>query len=334
MELKIKEGWGGTRAKLIVSAIALVFSIIAALLMTFGLFLVPFLAAAFVLIFILERGNKKIFSIIISALSIAIDFIFNGIFSASSLTAVIAAVIIYIAITRGFLTKGEAALTVTMIISVVIALLILFSAFYVVGSFDFGLALEYYAELTDNMRELWVKTMDEHIAAYPDTEFSQLMTPELIVSVFDSYVSMLYSVIGVFAFLIAGLAFKLVSLFLSLFLVDKRELSAWRFSLSRVFGFFYLGLYAISIFFSGTDVASIVVLNLMNVFMFIFAYIGFGFAYFFLKTRTKNKLSAVLILLFACIMFYSFAITLLSFIGVFAAGLFEKINGQGKDLQG
>ncbi len=310
------------------------FSIISALLMTFGLLLVPFLVAAFVLIFILERGNKKIFSIVISALSIAIDFIFNGIFSASALTAVIAAVIIYLAMTRGFLTKGEAALTVTLIISVIIALLLLFAAFYVVGSFDFGLALEYYAELTDNMRELWIKTMDEYIAAYPDTEFSKLMTPELIVSVFDSYVSMLYSVIGVFAFLIAGLAFKLVSVFLSLFLVDKKGLSAWRFSLSRVFGFFYLGLYALVIFFSGTDVASIVVLNLMNVFMFIFAYIGFGFAYFFLKNRTKNKLSAVLILLFACIMFYSFAINLLSFIGVFAAGLFERMNGEGKGLQG
>lgn len=334
MELKIKDGWGGTRAKLIVSAIALVFSIIAALLMTFGIFLVPFLVAAFILIFFLERGNKKIFSIVTSALSIAIDFVFNGIFSASSLTAVIVAVIIYLAMTRGFLTKGEAALTVTLIISVVIALLILFSAFYVLGSFDFGLALDYFAELTDNMRELWVKTMEEHIAVYPDTEFSKLMTPELIVSVFDSYVSMLYSVIGIFAFLIAGLAFKLVSLFLSLFLVDKRELSAWRFSLSRVFGFFYLGLYALSIFFSGTDVASIIVLNLINVFMFIFAYIGFGFAYFFLKTKTKNKLSAVLILSFACIMFYSFAINLLSFIGVFAAGLFERMNGEGKSIQG
>lgn len=334
MELKIKEGWGGTKAKLIVSAITLTISVLAALLMTFGLFLVPFLVAAFVLIFFLERGNKKIFSIVVSALSIAIDFVFNGIFSASALTAVIAAVIIYLAMTRGFFTKGEAALTVTAIISVVIALLILFAAFYVVGAFDFGLALEYYAELVDNMRELWVKTMDEHIAAYPNTEFSQLMTQELIVSVFDSYVSMLFSVIGIFAFLIAGLAFKLVSAFLSLFLVNKGELSRWRFSLSRVFGFFYLGLYVLRIFLSGTDAASLVVLNLMNVFMFIFAYIGFGFVYSFLKARMRNTFSAVLVLVFACIMFYSFAISVLSFLGVFASGLFARMSGDGEDLQG
>lgn len=334
MELKIKEGRGGTRAKLIVSAIALAFAVIAALLMTLGMLFVPFLVTAFVLIFTLEGGGKRIFSIVVPTLAVAIDLIFNGIYSLSALTAVIAAIIIYLAMTRVILTKGEAALTVTALISVVIALLLLFSAFYVVGSFDFELAIQYYSELVDDMRELWVKTMDEHIAANPDTEFSKLMTPELIVAVFDSYISVLFSVIGILAFLLSGIAFKLISLTLPLFLVDKKEISTWRFSLSSVFGFFYLGLYVIQIFLPGTDVASVVVLNLMNVFMFIFAYIGLGFAHSFLCYRMRNKATATLILVFVCIMFYSFAINILSFVGVFAAGLLNKMNEEGKDLQG
>lgn len=332
MELKLKEGWTGTRSKVIVFVLTVVISVISALLMTFGLFLVPLMIAAFVLLFILEQGKKKVFSIVASSLSIILDFVFNGIFSASALTAVLAAFIIYLSLTRGFFTKGEAALAVTALISVIIAVLLIFAAFYIVGTVDIALALDYYSDLTDNMREIWISTMEEHIAKNPNTEFSQIMTPEVTVAVFDSCVNMLFSVIGILAFLLTGLAFKLLSALLSLFLVDKKQLSGWSFSLSRIFGYFYLGLYVLRIFLSGTDVASLVVLNLMNVFMFIFAYIGFKLACSVLSIRMKNKSSAALIVIFACILFYSFAISVLSFLGVFAAGLKEKLSGDDTDF--
>jgi hypothetical protein len=67
---------------------------------------------------------------------------------------------------------------------------------------------------------------------------------------------------------------------------------------------------------SADSVVSVAVANLYNIFMVVFAYLGFNFAVQLLSTR-RSKAFAYFIIVLALLMFSSFAIEILSLMGVF-----------------
>ena len=67
-----------------------------------------------------------------------------------------------------------------------------------------------------------------------------------------------------------------------------------------------------------------------NIFMFIFAYVGFGFALFILRRRIRSKSGALIALVVAIIVFYTLAVNLLSFLGVFATVMLSKAKAAGE----
>ena len=98
---------------------------------------------------------------------------------------------------------------------------------------------------------------------------------------------------------------------------DNRHVLCWRFSTTNIFAYFYVALVFISMFTSsGTGVFALTVANLYNIFMIIYAYIGFNFALASLSVKMKPVVAFLLIIV-AVSLLASFAVSLLSMLGVF-----------------
>ncbi len=333
MNLEVKSNVKGIAGRVIISAIALLVGAVTALLSQLGIVLLPLLSAILTYLFVVERGEKRIFTFVTPIAVIAIDLLFNGLFSICCITATLVAILVYFTMAKSILSKAECALAATTLVSVAIGAMLIFAAFHEVGKIDFTAALDYYKAIVAENRALFIESFENYLPADANPELVALFDPELLGALYDSYMSILISFAVILAFALVGFTFKLLVPLLNKSLIDKREFKIWRFELSPIFAYFYLALYLVGIFFSGTDTLSVAILNLTNIFMFIFAYVGFVFALFFLRRRVRSKAGAVVILVLAMLVFYTLAVNLLSFLGVFATVMLSKLRagGEGHD---
>lgn len=333
MNLEVKAKVKGIGGRIATSLIIALVGVGGALLSQLGILLLPLLSALMVYLFVIERGEKRIGTFIAPLVVVIIDFLFNGLFSISAITSVLVALIVYFSLTKAILSKGECALAVTTLVSLSIGLMLIFAAMYEIGEPSFNGAIELYQSIIAQNREIFINSFADYIPEGTAPELEQMFSAEVLGALYDSYASILISFFVIFAFAITGFVFKLLAPVLDRSLVDPNEFRAWRFELSPIFAYFYLSLYLLGLFFGGADTLSIAILNLTNIFMFIFAYVGFGFALFILRRRIRSKGGALVVLILAMLVFYTLAINLLSFLGVFATIMLAKAKSeeQGSD---
>lgn len=330
MKLEANASVRGIAGRIIICAITLIAGILVVLLSQLGVALLPLLSPLLVILFVAEKDRKPIFSIIASSLLVVLDLIWSGLLSISCFTAVIVAILIYLSLTKSILSKGECALAITAIISLSIGIMLILGAFVEIGKPDFAAALQYYTDMVAENREVFVQTFNEHFSEGVDHEIAEIFTPEVIGALYDSHMNVMISFVVIIAFLLCGLALKLVRLILIKSVVNTREIKVWHFELSPIFAYFYLALFLLGVFFSGNDVLSIALLNLTNIFMFIFSYVGFVFALAYFRRRFNSKAGATVLLLVVIVLLYSLAVSLLSFVGVFATLMISRL----KSMQG
>ena len=117
-------------------------------------------------------------------------------------------------------------------------------------------------------------------------------------------------------FITSGIAMKVFGAIVSRCAENNEEIKNWRFSASRLYAYFYVILIILSLFTtSSTDIFSVSVLNLYNIFLVIFAYIGFNIALDMLKKRTRHPVVSTILLIGAMIIFMSFALQILAALG-------------------
>ena len=330
MNLEIKDSAKGFAKKIAIFAIIAVVGLGAALLSQLGLVLVSLLSALLVYTFVLEQGGRRVFTFIAPAIVVIVDFVFNGFFSLSCITSVVVAVLVYFSLTKSLLSKAECALAVTTLISLSMGAMLIFAAFYEIGTTDFNAAIDYYKSIITENRVVFIDSFSAYISADATPELEEMFSSEVLGALYDSYMSILISIFVIIAFALAGFVFKLLASMLDKSLVSPMEFRTWRFELSPIFAYFYLALYLLGLFFNSNDTLSISILNLTNIFMFIFAYVGFGFALFILRRRIRSKSGALIALVVAIIVFYTLAVNLLSFLGVFATVMLSKAKAAGE----
>ena len=107
-------------------------------------------------------------------------------------------------------------------------------------------------------------------------------------------------------------------------------IDSWRFMPTPIFAYFY-AIIGVSIMFvqNTTDVLGITLFNLEYIFMFIFAYVGFNFISAALA-RKISPLIAFSICAVAIVLLSSFAIQILSYVGVMFVLVKDKQEKFGK----
>ena len=327
MVIQLKDNFKSYKWIITFSLVAFLISILSAILFPRGILLLPLLSVSLILLYLAEEGKRPIFSIIASLVPVLVDFLINGIYSISCLTAVVVALLVYLFLKKSLLSKGELALLLTVIVALAIGVMIILMAMYEIVEFDFGHALEYLEVIAEKSKDAFIKSFEESMASLPvkpEPELEEMFSTEMIGLVFDTYIKMFISVVVVFAFFLVGLTFKLFGLFSNKMLNDSDALQNWRFELSPIFSYFYVALYLGAFFLGSEDIIGISLLNLLNIFTFVFAYLGFVFVHRLLRMRFTNKFWPTFILIMAVITLYSLALNLLSVVGAFAMIMIAK----------
>jgi len=299
------------RTLLLLSSLTVIFGSFCIFLNDFSLVLsIAFLSS----LYYLDNSNRRIFSIVVSVILFGLN-ILGFIIGISYYLFAPASVIVALIISYAFSSKqskSDAAFLATLICGVFTFLSYILLGMILKKNFSFEASIEFYNDLVTNLREHFINTMFE---AYKAMGID--VTVEILTQQFNAQIYMIISYILIASFLIVGLSFKLFGFVVGKLAENSAEIKSWRFKTSNVFAYFYLILVFLAMFLtSSTDLLSIVVFNLYNIFLVVYAYVGFNV----IKNKLKDKTGPIIatgLIIASVLIFSSLAIQLLAVSGVF-----------------
>ncbi|MBR2931040.1 MAG: hypothetical protein IKC32_07405 [Clostridia bacterium] len=317
MEIGVKDPAKSIRSRALLGLFVLIGGVVCAAASQLGLLFAALLAAPLASLFLVESECKPVFSIISSLCVIGVDLLFNGIYSFACVGGVVISVIIFICYKTAFLAKAEGALLATVVISAVMALTVYMWGAYMAKSVEPASVLAYFDELLADLRAVFTEYIARSVAMDKTGELALILTPEVASDLFDSYLNEIYSTVAILAFTIVGLSYKLFGVVFKRYTDKPESLSAWRFSLTPLYGYFYLALYVLQIFAGREGAFALAVSNLTTFFMLVLAYVGLRSIREFTRRRgTGGGLSTAFFILMLVVS-PSITVSLLSFIGAY-----------------
>lgn len=330
LNISNKFGYGKTVFTLALTAF--IFGCIGISFGTLGVIIIPFIAAFLGALFVFER--KKTISIIIPLALIIIELLVNLKFSFTftTLTATFVALIMALYYEKKW-DKKDSALMNMVLLGFLICAVTYFSITKFTKSYDFDLAFDFFKATIMQYKD----AMLQQFVSLPQTEYTEIysnvLTPEYLSQLFDSYIACIPALVLIFGFILSGVAHKLFRNLLRKYAEDKKTANQWRFINTRLYAYFYAAVAIISVFSSGSSsVFSISVMNLYLLFMVIFAYTGYSFLHEFLEFKLHNRFLATLILLAAILFLSSLALQIFSVVGTVVTILFAKISKNDKGI--
>lgn len=286
-----------------------------------GYLLLPVAAAFYAALLTLENKNGKILSYVIPAVIFIINILFNGFFSLEGIAYVAVGAVLYFTYKSGK-SKGEAAFYVSLLIVVMIFISAAFLAFDNVGALRVSSIGEFYSQLYLSLKGDFISVVSAMKSVNADgfTEYTTNATEAE--AMFNSAVNMLLPFVILVAFLLCGVTFKLFSGRIFRYSDDKEKIVSWNFGTSNAVAYFYI---AVSVFsmLGATGAFGLVITSLDLVFLAVFAYVGFRVVHIMISAKKGPRMATVVIIA-AIILLSSFAIQLLSYLGVYFTIMFNK----------
>ena len=320
MKTNLKNSLSTNKTLLILSIVTVLLGAISCVL---GEIVTPFIAGVLSAIFLFDTKSKYAFSTAVSVVLVAINIasiVFGFAVTLFAPCAIILSLIISLSFKKGE-SKADAAYLMTVISAVLAVVGYMIFAMGEIGSYTFDAAVDYYKNIVNELRPIYVDGFYQIYAA------SGLeVTAETISELFDQQLKLIVSFLLIGGFITGGIAMKVFGAVVSRCAEDDEEIKNWRFSASRLYAYFYVILIILSLFTtSSTDLFSVCVLNLYNIFLVVFAYIGFNVALDMLKKRTRRPVISTVLLIGVMIIFMSFALQILAALGTLHS---MKRNGE------
>ena len=302
---------------------------VAASLFLFGELMLPLASAALAILFVLENGRRRIFSIAIPLVAIAADLIIHGTFSYLALEATILAVIIAMFFIRGSKAECSFWLTLTaLLFSLFSMALIVYSETKAISLDAF---LDYYIGLYNELEKMLVPVFEEAMAT-AGTGLESI-DPALIPTLMSGMASLIPSIIIIFGFILGGVSLKIFTGALRLICDEesRARISDWRFALPKTM---YVAFWIVAVLnllsglFGASGMFSIVVANVYNVLLYVFAYVGLAVVVGFLTALFKKRSLAILATVAAIIFLGALAIELIAYFG--ASFVFVRKRDRGE----
>lgn len=324
MQISLSDKFKTLPTVIVFAVLSILFSATSLLLL--GELMLPLSVASLAILFVLESGRRRIFSIAIPVIAIAADLILHGVFSYLALEATVLAVIIAIFFLRGF--KAECAFWLTLVTSLFVVFAMALAAYQSTGVLSLDAFIDYYIGIYEMIEKVIVEAFEE-VRATAGTSLDGV-DASIIPALLSAMASLVPSMIIIFGFAVAGVSLKLFSGVLR-FLCDdenRARISEWRFALPMpIYIAFWIA--AVLNLFSGilgTDgMFNIVVMNVYNVLLYVFLYVGFGVVVDFFTTFFKKRSLAIVVTLAAIMFMGSIAIELIAYFG--ASSVFFKRRG-------
>jgi hypothetical protein len=289
-----------------------------------GYLFLPFAAATYASLLHYEKKTRRVFSYVLPVAVYTINVLINGFFSLEGIIYVAVGALLYF-FTLKDRSKREAVFYLTLTISVFIILSVFAVGFTMNDSLSFSALKAYYAGLYDAFKRGFISLMSSVLTEDELGNIFFLYTRENAEDVFHSLLLSLPSFVIILAFFLTGVTYKIFDMLrVRIFEIPRGTLQF--FVPTKFLSYSYVVVAILSLFSTkAADIFSLSILNVYNVLLVIFAYFGLKIAYAIVKTA-RGTTFATLLVIIALTMFTSFAISLLSFIGVFFAINSQKVN--------
>ena len=317
MQISLSDKFKTQPTIIVFSALSILF--MAASLLLIGELMLPLAVATMAIVFVLENGKRRIFSIVIPAVAIAADVIIHGTFSYLAFEAAILAVIIAMFFLRGSKAECSFWLTLTVFIFSLFSMALL--AYSETNTFDVDAFIDYYIGLYKTVEALMLAAFEEAMAtAGTGIDGISGIDSSLIPTLLSRIASLIPSIIIVCGFVIGGVSLKIFSAILRLICDEESRvrISDWRFALPKtMYVAFWVSaaLNLIAGLLGDSGMFSIVVSNVYNVLLYVFVYVGLGVVVSFLTALFKKRSRAIFAMVAAFILLGALAIELIAYFG-------------------
>ena len=315
MTLLLDKRFDNPKTLVLLSILALVSGAITTVYCFIGYLFLPLSAALLSALYLFDKSKYKFLSVGVTVLMLVADglltYFLGYIYTFCCLLAVGVALTMALTLAKEK-TKAFSAAVSTCTLSVGFFLYLYVVGATVIGSADFVAVLDYYSYIVSQLREIFVGVALESAGAL---ENSAELTAGTVALAFDMMVNSMIAYVAVAAFLLVGIAHKILSKLMLSFAADKARVERRRFLPNTVFAYFYVIANILTFFVSGTDAFMLTLANLVVVFRFVYAYLGFRIARAYLGERIKSGFVVYLVLIAATVMFSSMFVELLSIIG-------------------
>lgn len=311
----------------ILSVFTLLFGFLCAL---FGELAFPLYTASLAALFLYDKNSKRIVSVLIPIASVAINLLMGSPVPTAVVFAIPAALVLSIMYKKG-LSKGECAGYITAISTVMIVVGVFALAMVAIREFSISGAVEYFGKIYDTLIKEFMNYLEQAASLSQNQGIAAGFDEETVRTLFGSLVLVIPSLVVIAAFLITGLTAKVFTFIVSRF-SDRPDFAVnWRFSTGNLYAYFYIAVVLLSSLAGASDIPGIALANIRNVFMIVYAYIGFNYVHYVIS-RSRSSFFATAVLIAAILALSSFALSLLSFIGVYFTVVKNKtLQGIEKD---
>ncbi len=294
------------------SAFSMLFGFITAMA---GEILMPLYAGTYAALLMFDKKSKRILSALVPISVTAFSLLIGNLIPVAEVFSVLIAFLVFFMFSKQR-TKRECVAYSTVLCTLMILASLVSVALLASGEFSFNSVIDFYKGLYDEIKHAMLRYVEEMTASLPEGAAAAAFTEEDIVNLLDSFILIIPSLIVIVAFVMVGIICKIFSSILSGMINDPKSIFDWRFDTDSIFAYFYIALILLSAFSATNDVFGIAVANLYNVFMVVYAYFGFNFAKAILM-RSKSSAASTFILVAIIFLLSGFAVSLLSFLGVY-----------------
>lgn len=313
-----------------------IFSLLFGVLVAFvGMLFAPIYTGVLASFWLYEKKSKGILAPAVAITVIIISVLIGNVIPAIEVFSAISALLIAFAFSKN-ISKGECAGYLTALFALMLIVSFIGLACLQMNDFSLDAIKSYSESIYNDFCAGLLKQLEDMKANLPIESQSALPNEESVLLLIDGVINALPSMAVIFAFLLAGVSLKVFGAVASRMNDVPLRVFEWRFATSSVFAWFYVVLIFLSMIAGAADVFGITVINVYNVFMIVYAYIGFNFVRTMLAMRRSSGF-ATLALIAVILIASGFAVTLLSYIGVYFTiarnKALKNANGEGNDLK-
>ena len=292
-----------------------------------GYIFLPIASAFYAALLVYENKTKRVMSYVLPVVMYLLNFVLRdfSFYSLEAIAYVVVGVIIYLCCTKN-VSKGEAVFWTTLSLSVMLVISAIFIAFETLGSFGVTPLEQFFSNLFLSYKSFFVDALTSISIANKEGIYFFAYNPSEAELFFHEIVMLLVPLVILFAFFLSGITFKIFQSVIKRNSGEDCEINSWNFKTSNLIAYFYIAVAILAMFISGSGIFEISVVSINTIFSAVFAYIGVSFIYSLLTIKGKSSFFAIALIVVLFLVFSSFAIQLLSFIGVYFNIFTNKIS--------
>ena len=292
-----------------------------------GYVFLPMASAFYAALLIYENKSKRVVSYVLPILMYLFNLVIRdfSLYSLEALAYVAVGVIIYFCCTKN-VSKGEAVFWTTLSVAVMLVISAVFLAFETLGSFGITPLQQFFSNLFLSYKSFFVDLLTSLTVVNKEGITFFAYNPAEAELFFHEIVILLVPFVILFAFLLSGISFKIFQAVIRRNSGEESEINSWNFKTSNLIAYFYIAVAILTMLVSGSGIFEISVISINTVLSAVFAYIGVSFIYSLIVFRGKSTFFAITLIVVMCLVFSSFAIQLLSFIGVYFNIFTNKVS--------